>query len=384
VTFTETGHAYKVESDGMIQFTKPIPKISSYKIVNLSGTEITEEGQVESGELYIIITPTIENGTIQSLTCNQENTVELQSNGTYKVTVIKNGEYTFTIVGNVNGETITTEAEKIELKSFKIKTAFNTLLITGNKTLENQATSPYVQYIDKNGNPIICKVLYDANDEDSNNNKYGIQIVSINSLATVGLGTVDTNYSSETNSFEKAKKSYNNAVANLNKYAIDNYLNTNLSPTNGARCIGSNPIIPNSEGGLFVLPDNVQNSYNDTAKGKINENFKNADRNYIEDETRLKAISSFIITNSSYYWFASRYIYSDSSETRFLMINVGSNGIHSGEILCRIFSGGSVYADDGKERGFRPVFTLSPNVKIAGGTGIDEEHPYILSVEKAI
>ncbi len=384
MTFTETGHAYKVESDGMIQFTKPIPKISSYKIVNLSGTEITEEGQVESGELYIIITPTIENGTIQSLTCNQENTVELQSNGTYKVTVIKNGEYTFTIVGNVNGETITTEAEKIELKSFKIKTAFNTLLITGNKTLENQATSPYVQYIDKNGNPIICKVLYDANDEDSNNNKYGIQIVSINSLATVGLGTVDTNYSSETNSFEKAKKSYNNAVANLNKYAIDNYLNTNLSPTNGARCIGSNPIIPNSEGGLFVLPDNVQNSYNDTAKGKINENFKNADRNYIEDETRLKAISSFIITNSSYYWFASRYIYSDSSETRFLMINVGSNGIHSGEILCRIFSGGSVYADDGKERGFRPVFTLSPNVKIAGGTGIDEEHPYILSVEKAI
>ena len=385
VTYVATGHAYKVEGDGNVKSAKPKPKISSYKIVNSYGTEITEEAQVENGELYIIITPTIENGTIETLTCNEGNTTQKQNDGTYKVTVTKNGEYTFTIVGRVNGETSTTNSEKVEVKCFKVKTAESTLKVDSSATSSVQK-SPYVKYtykkkiIDENeeiqeiDDTIICRVLYDSEDG------YGIQIISTKPVENVGMGSIDE-YATGSTDFEKAKDSYNNMIVHLNKYA-EKYLYGN-NVVSSARCVGSNPINPNKdESGYFIIPDSLSSNYNDTGRLKINGIFKDSDTNFTTDESQLKALGMYncIGYPIKQYYLASRNVLPQSNNCCFQTRCINDTGGEKNYILCRMDAPSGKEVAGGQEYGIRPVFTLKSNVKITGGDGLTPETGYTLGL----
>ena len=92
----------------------------------------------------------------------------------------------------------------------------------------------YVNYPDKNGNKILCKVLY-------NNENYGVQLVSLNAVGSVTLGSHDPKIPSDIvskSSLEKAKWSYNNAIKTLNDKA-EEYRNPKYTDEGKARCVGS-------------------------------------------------------------------------------------------------------------------------------------------------
>ncbi len=93
---------------------------------------------------------------------------------------------------------------------------------------EEKKFSPYIKYIDKNGQTILCRVLYDSNSE------YGLQIISNSSLNSISLGGT---------SISEMHSSYANAINILNEQA-DLYRNEQLSPVGGARSVGSKPLDP--------------------------------------------------------------------------------------------------------------------------------------------
>ena len=178
----------------------------------------------------------------------------------------------------------------------------------------------YVNYPDRNGNKILCKVLY-------NNENYGVQLVALNPVDTVTLGykdpTIPSSMASDS-TFEKAKYSYNNAIKTLNDKA-ENYRNPKYTGEGKARCVGSVPDNPSSEASdYFISSDSYMSSYN----GML----KNTDNNYSEDWEQLGTINSRKITDtskSSDYWLSSRLAYSDGSAygyNYFIVRNAGSNG----------------------------------------------------------
>ena len=362
VTFTNSGRTYIVDYDGNVELSIAKPKIANSKIVNSLGNEVSEAEEAE--QLYIIITPSIDGGTIESLICNEGNTVEKQNDGTYKVAISKNGTYTFKIIGKVDGKESISKSVPIEANGFKMKTALDILKVNTSASTTDEK-SPYVKYVDKNENDIICRVLY--NDSDK-----GIQIISINSVDIVKLGKSDPEAQSHGNTdFEKAKWSYNNAINTLNTIALS-YLNENLSPIGGARCVGSDPKNPSKENGLYTFPDN----YSESAK---NIEIKKNDDNYTSDKYFLEKIGALKTEISCDYWLASLYIYSDSSAKYFTGRSMTSSGsLYNANYLCYVTQNGNTEAYDDYEHGLRPVFTIKPEIIITGGDGKTPETAYTL------
>ena len=115
--------------------------------------------------------------------------------------------------GKLSGET-----KEINVTVLKVQLAKNVLKLNS-----------YVNYKTKDGEVILCKVLY--------TNK-GIQIVSASPIGSVLLGKDDPKVTGSTD-IEHAMNSYMNAYKTLNTYA-ENYLDLNGIATD-ARCIGSKP-----------------------------------------------------------------------------------------------------------------------------------------------
>ena len=363
VTFS-SGRTYLVDADGNVELSIAKPKIVSSKIVNSSGNEVSEPEEAE--QLYIIITPSIDGGTIESLICNEGNTVEKQNDGTYKVTISKNGTYTFKIVGKIDGKESTSNSVPVTADSFKIKTAENTLIIDESSNIK----SPYVKYVDKNGNEIMCRVLWDINSKYALN---GIQIIAENPVTKVKLGKSDTEAQKHGNSdYEKAKWSYNNVLNTLNNKAINEYLNTMLSPDNGARCVGSIPDNPyKDDSGNFIFPEN----YSETAKEyEIKDKY---DQHQI-DQSQLAKLD--ILKSNQSYWIPSRDIYSTSSSTKFEILFKTASGTGDYKNICDVNSDGSTTTYTSSSIGFRPVFTIKPEIKITGGDGKTAETAYTLGL----
>ena len=219
----------------------------------------------------------------------------------------------------------------------------------------------YINYPDKNGNKILCKVLY-------NNKNYGVQLVALNPVDTVTLGygdpTIPSSMASESN-FEKAKYSYNNAIKTLNDKA-ETYRNSKYTGVGGARCVGSVPDNPYSEASdYFTRGYSYMSSYNGI--------LKNEDDNYKEDWNQLGKISSKGFTDtskSSMYWISSRGVDSDSDSSDFYVCNVDFEGDEADSSLCIVPSSGGVFAQI-YSFGFRPVFSLKSNVKLDNNNGKD-------------
>ena len=109
------------------------------------------------------------------------------------------------------------------------------------KVSGNSVTSPYyVNYPSAKGT-IKCRVLY-------NDDKNGIQIISVNPVTSVELGKNDLtpNLTGDMGSKERAQSSYNRAITTLNEKANE-YMETNDGSLLAidSRSVGSNPLNKN-------------------------------------------------------------------------------------------------------------------------------------------
>lgn len=253
----------------------------------------------------------------------------------------KNGTDTVTVTCS-NGDT----AECIIKVNKDMPYAKNVLTLTNNN-------SPYVNYIDKNGNTILCRVLYNDVNGD---NTHGLQIISAASVETVYLGYDDENYKNNENltNLQKAQNSYNNAIENLNNKA-ESYNNASLSYD--ARCVGSVPIVTN----------NVFNDKDDETEGDASTGYNKGIDTHNEEDFNIMGTLSIRKVGC---WLASRTIYDNGKEYR--MRSVVSNGNKGASVL--FYSYGGV---NNPSAGFRPIFLLKSNVKVSGGTGTSTD-PYIL------
>ena len=357
VTFS-SGRTYLVDADGNVELSIAKPKIASSKIVNSLGNEVSEPEEAE--QLYIIITPSIDGGIIESLICNEGNTVEKQNDGTYKVAISKNGTYTFKIVGKIDGKESISNSVPITTSSFKIKIAEDTLLINSTATNDNEK-SPYVNYRWKTGeDPILCRVLYDKNSEN------GLQIISVDPVRKVKLGYEDEKITGKDNN-EKAINSYNRAIESLNEYAVD--YKDNIGIASDARCVGSDP-----RPGHKNDEEGITNKYI-TGYGTVA--LKNGDTHSSSDFAALNKINALQFsntTNGDKFWIASRTVSSPNYDIN--AFNRGGSTI--GCVLCKIYQYSSPESF-GHENGLRPVFNLNSGVKIIGGNGTIDK-PYELGL----
>ena len=223
----------------------------------------------------------------------------------------------------------------------------------------------YVNYTDKNGNTILCRVLYN----DSTN---GLQIVTDdvvkenNATRMITLGANDscTNVTGEMNSITRAINSYQRAIKTLNEYAME-YLNNEFSYS--ARCIGSLPTNKNKENGLFVGSYSYSEQY-------INNLYKNTDLNYENDLEQLNELGIKNINKS--YWLASRSVDERSNVTYFdVRFITNANQLNQWYLWARNYIGS--WDKVNPKYGFRPVFYINSNAKITGGDGTSES-PYEL------
>lgn len=226
----------------------------------------------------------------------------------------------------------------------------------------------YVNYVDGNGDTILCRVLYN----DSTN---GLQIVTDdvvkenNTDRLIYLGKNDSCNKVEGNmsSYKRAQNSYSRAILTLNEYAME-YLNYNISYD--ARCIGSLPTNKNKENGLFVGSYSYSEQY-------INNLYKNTDLNYENDLEQLDELGIKNINKS--YWLASRSVDERSNVTYFDFRYINKNNGLNQYYLYYISPSGAIGATEGDipKYCFRPVFYINANVKIISGDGT-ENSPYVL------
>lgn len=221
--------------------------------------------------------------------------------------------------------------------------------ITTLKTVSDLKAGNRVYYIDKNGVTRECIVLYDSS------SSYGIQIITVNTVDTVTLGSTDSN---------TAINSYNSAITNLNAKA-DNYLNTTYASS--ARCVGSVPNNKNAESG-YMTEDPL--GYNTSNK------YKAKDTNHTTDYNQMEALE--ITKSNNDYWLASRqFILQGAIAYNFCIKRIDNSGKLQ-QLGYALFTvaykqvKGNSYTN-----GFRPVFTLKPGIKITGGDGINT--PYTLA-----
>ncbi len=231
---------------------------------------------------------------------------------------------------------------------------------------DNQKIYVEIPNIKKPGETILCNVLY--NDETN-----GLQLISVDSLEDVTLGYGDPTVTGSDN-FTKAMNSYNKAIETLNSKAKE-YIdeeNENYALikdiVESARCVGSNPKNPSAQAGMHIT------QFSSTYSRKL----RDTDENYSSDYTQMTTLGIAGISNSSYYWLASRYVNSRSNDSYFNVRDVSSSGGLYTSTLCIVFSSGSPYANSASA-GFRPCFTLKSGIKITGGDG-SSENPYVLGV----
>lgn len=218
----------------------------------------------------------------------------------------------------------------------------------------------YVWYEDANGTKQKCIVLYGP--ENSNYARYGIQIITKDTVGNVTLGGTDSN----TN-----KNSYNNAISILNAEA-EKYRKKNDKIAEEARCVGSVPDNPSYESGNANLSSFV------SQYGPL----RDKDSNYETDYEQIKNLEINISNDD--YWLASRYavLIDDINVTNRIGVRYITK---NGELSSNVDKILAIYFEDGDQvsfyietSGFRPVFKLKSSAKVTSGDG-SEENPYTLA-----
>ena len=233
---------------------------------------------------------------------------------------------------------------------------------------EDSIESPYyVNYPSAKGT-IKCRVLY-------NDDTYGLQIVSVQPITNVLLGKEDPNENvvGEMGTLERAQNSYNRAITTLNEKA-EEYIETtngNILATD-ARCIGSEPLNKN-------YPENISETnarmsemahLDDAFMTNYNNKCFKSDNHYTADVTRLTAIGAYDYNKQ--YWIASHRVskISTGNVVFYIRIYFPTLGLNSYS-LWKVDTSGNASCNNASF-GFRPVFMLSPNLKIIDGDGTEE------------
>lgn len=216
----------------------------------------------------------------------------------------------------------------------------------------------YVNYKDSKRKTRKCVVLYGP--ENTNYSSYGIQIIAMESVEDVTLGSSD---------FNTSMASYNDAISTLNKKARE-YNNYTYSAD--ARCVGSLPGNPDYDGpGMCNNQDSWFLNYN----GQI----KDEDKSYSTDYSKMENIHGGILNTGTTYWLASRKLSSNPSyRTGDLYVySIDSAGTLISSQLCLLYQDTSYNTGYSKTNGFRPVFILKSGLKVLSGEG-SKDNPYEL------
>ena len=260
-----------------------------------------------------------------------------------------------------NGKILTTEKGICKEPNYARKV----ITINENATTDYEK-SPYINYVDKNGNTILCRALY-------NDQTHGLQIITSNIIENnIYMGAGDKLYD-EPDEFKKAQLSYNNAIENLNNYAM-NYLNTKYATD--ARSVGSESTVTNgmmenkNNGELLKNPNNYAYLESFISSGTMG-----TDTHYGETEGTdyytMQRLNINKIDNE--YWLASRVNTYERAYADFFVRKVGVGG---GIIYMSLFrSAGNII--NTTSAGLRAVFLLKENVVISSGTGTSAD-PYVL------
>ncbi len=280
----------------------------------------------------------------------------------------------------------------------KLKITINTNIVVKNLPLakdkliiDNENNySPYVLCGLVNGESTLCRVLYDVN------SPYGLQVITVNPIATVKLGSNDPEVSGT--GLTKAQNSYMRAITTLNEEALK-YKDNNGIATD-ARCVGSNPLDKNYPD--YLTGTERSNLYWNTGSyhyewwlSSYRNKFFNSDTNSQTDENQLRllGIAGFDDTSiSSNYWLASRVANGVIAATsasyghiwdtiRFSVRNLNNFGNYvSGSSILFMREGKDNTYDEkynAIEFGLRPVFIINNKALISKGDGTIN-NPYVL------
>ena len=225
-------------------------------------------------------------------------------------------------------------------------------------TMDELKVGDFVNYIDKNGETIECRVLYDKEYNENNNVNYGIQIISNDKVDMVSIGASD-----ETATIN----SYNNAITTLNQKAEEHL---NYTYAQSARCVGSVPDNKNFENTEYFENDEMELIFN----GKL----KNTDTNSEIDYKQMEKYNMIKINSYENYWLASRFINFNNNQAEYYIRYIENStepSYEGGEFIMT--DGNYMYITNEHTYALRIVFTLRNDLKIIGGDGVNT--PYILS-----
>lgn len=253
--------------------------------------------------------------------------------------------------------------------SIPVKEIFNGTLSKSLKSITSLQEGDYVfySYTALNGeeSKIECIVLY-------NTSEYGIQIIPQNTIGTfeLGNGTGSGTRNEELEQFNIAMNSYNYVIENLNREA-ENYWNKNI--VSSVRAVGSNPTDTSKSSNTSLIMYTTENGY--SYASEYDGLFRTKDEPYNTDYSKMKDLGIHKASDNKAYWLASRYIKNGSSTCSFSVPIVIPNGsVNKNFTLCAVGKT-KIDASWSTEYGTRPVFRLSPELKILSGSGTSIE-PY--------
>ena len=227
----------------------------------------------------------------------------------------------------------------------------------------------YVNYPSAKGT-IKCRVLY-------NDSTYGLQIISTKSVTKVLIGKDDPNenVTGDPGSIERCINSYNRAITTLNEKA-EEYIATNDGSVlaTDARCVGSNPDSKNKN-----YPENLTGNERKAQmyvlENDYNEKIFKSNNFWQTDNTRLSKLGLLKITDAKndWYYLVRRVCFEYSGLNFCISLVSGNSGTLNNWGLFRMNTSGVIDEHDNYDTGgLRPIFLLSPNVKIIGGEGTEE------------
>ena len=244
--------------------------------------------------------------------------------------------------------------------------------------------SSYIIYPAKNGEKILCQVLYDADSE------YGLQIVTVNPVDAVTLGCEDPTVNLEdfpkdvnmelSDDVKRSIMSYNNVIKRLNEKS-EEYINTKYTDVGKARCVGSNPNFEELSGDNVM----VEREWLQGLSGKIKDTYQPQGNDY----NQLKSINADKVLYNYYgsnYWKPRRIFFESGDSMRELRVEC-CNGSSGGSQFSTLLEMRNGKWEAGKSvQGLRVVFALKSNVKVIdnGKDGLTPETAYEIENEEKV
>ncbi len=387
-TVTIDGKSFTVDSDGNVELAGSKPQITNAKITtNANGTgDVTDNTATEGQTLYITFGATLENGTITKVVDNDGNKEMTASNGLYSKAITQNGTYAFTITGTGENGEVTTEA-KVPVKKYEKRAGIK--------------VGDYVNYAPDTASG----KTYDS--EKLKKGGYSsTQTVTKEDLNWRVLrknddGSIDLIGDATSNSvYFSGSLGYNNGVYLLNDICKELYSNNTHNITarsvnledmekwltdsgQTARANYSNAVkygeTKEYKGGYSYRPDiygkvedenanyysdPTTNTYTPASGTATADNTLNAKQTYyiISINSTNYGDGAKVLSSSSYYWVAARYVDCNSNGAGFGLRSAGSN--MNGYDLF----GSNNYANSSNSR-LRPVVSLGSDVQITPSTG---------------